>query len=175
MRASLVNVKFEPKWILENQSGGKSSVIEEVLAAIAEKYSKESVVMVKKEFHQCSLIVATDDFLTADAVISFLREHILSVADAEIVLTINEMETAELEKTLMGMGNKLDGEQREFFINEFNLSFEDTSENQEVQSDEKETAANCECTDVNSLIGMDSLKEFFSEVAKWCRSGMNGE
>ena len=63
MKASILTIKFEPNWILNNQVSGRSSVIDDVVKKIKEKYQSESVFVINKEFHQCKIIVACDQTL----------------------------------------------------------------------------------------------------------------
>lgn len=50
MKTIRLIVKFNPKWILENQNAGKSKVVEDVVETIKKHYEIDGVFVVKKSF-----------------------------------------------------------------------------------------------------------------------------
>lgn len=160
MKANVIKVKFEPKWILEKQTSGKSSVVDDVLGIIKEKYADCVVVIINKEFHQCSVIVAMKEQLTVEAISSLLKEKAEGISDADVAIEIEEMDKEELTKVLADVNSKLNEKERDFFEKEFQILIPE----KEKESSEEEPEEVSES--VEDLIGMESLKKWIEEIEK---------
>lgn len=159
MKASILTIKFEPNWILNNQVSGKSSVIDDVVKKIKERYQSESVFVINKEFHQCKIIVACNQTLVENEINVFIKSDVSSVQDdTNVGIAIEEIDVEKLKETLITAHASLDKENIDFLKREFDLDLKETEDKIEPESRPESTCS------VDDLIGLEPLKKWIKET-----------
>ena len=158
MKASFISIKFQPSWILKNQIGGKSAVVDEVLKAIKERYSGDVVITLSKEFHQCKLIVVMNESVVTEELSEFLKNQVGIVADADMGIVAEDVDKKHLEELLASAEKALSKEESEFFEKEFSISVGSENGNDAVP------------VKADDLIGLDNFKKWMAEIEKMSSS-----
>jgi len=158
MQARILTIKFEPNWILQNQIDGKSNVIEMVLQSMEQHFCKESVFVISKEFHQCSMIIACNDQVEAADVDSFIKSDISCVQpETSVGIQIKDIDTDELKQTIDSIKEKLPEENIQFQKREYDI--ENSKDEEEIHTEEKRDSL-----DIETLIGLEPLKKWIKET-----------
>ncbi len=158
MKASYIVVKFAPEWILANIKSGKSEAIDSIIKSFKENFAGDMVVTVKKEYHLCSVIVASDREFEKEHILRLIKSSIdTTVSDSQISVEIQNVDKQKLCDVICDSGIKLEQSEKEFFEKEFQL---------ELKERKNVLEATDERVCVDDLICMEPLKDWIDETKK---------
>lgn len=157
MKTIEITIKFEPTWILSNQASGSAKVIEHVLEIIKERYESNSVFVVKKEFHQCVLIIATESDVKDEAIGEVIRQKVACVNDDTVIgIHSKEVSCDELKTILEPVKEGLQEENLRFLSEKLGIVLETQKAN--VASEDTEAP------ELDDLIAMEPIKKWVEEI-----------
>lgn len=160
MKASLLKIKFNPGWILKGQSGGKSSVIEEVIRAVKSSFEEAEVFVSEKAFHQCEIVIALEDVVKKDRIKGILNScSFSSDTDSGLDIEILSLDNKAVEEKVKNAAEELTDSQLKRLEKEFNFKAEVKAEEPKENQEAKKETLNTE-----ELIGLEPLKEWINEI-----------
>lgn len=159
MKAIFLEIKFDPKWILANQSSGRSGVTEAVIGAITDKAVDGAVFTIKKEFHMCRLVVAVNGPFTKDETVALVKSAVNGIDESSFSVAFEELEAERVGEMLEPISERLNVGERALLEREFGIN----PVKKEESGKEKGTDASAH-VDAETLIGMDGLKAWVNEI-----------
>lgn len=154
MKLSILNIKFEPRWILARQISGKSTIIDDVVTALREKAGASLLIVIHKEFHLCRIVFAADASVNEQKIADILKNNISDINDeAKLCVALKESEKNEISEILTPLSDKLSDKDKELLKSEFELEFKRSSSNDEES-----------VTDSDSLIGIEPLRAWIDDI-----------
>ncbi len=159
MKASLIQIKFNPQWILSVMKDGQSTVVDEVLTILKEMCPKGVVVTVNREFHQCSVLIAGDAKIQSEELETLISNHINS-SDAKLNVQVQELDKQQLVRLVVDHHLELSDEQRTFLEEKFGIYLREEARTTKEGRGEGQPKKSLPA----ELIGMQSCKDWLEEL-----------
>lgn len=154
-----LTVKFDTKWILENQNMGKSVVVDNVVDFLTHLFGEQKTFVTKKEFHQCRTIICTDSEITEDYVKNCLQSNVNSVDEnSNICVELKHLDKKDFLQIVEDNKHNLSGENLAFIKSDFGVAITTNEENGDRDAED------VEIMDFEHFIAMEPARKWLDEI-----------
>ena len=174
MIANLITLKFNPQWILRNQTAGTSKVVKNSLESILKKFYIKDYLVIDLQFNRLEMLCVSDDPPLQKDILDLLKNEIDNIDDtAEMEVDITDMNSDGIKELISNIDFPLDPASVDLLKREFNVDVpkivaekSDAAQKQKSDKGKSDAPAPAEEKDleIDSLIGLEPLKKWVSEI-----------
>ena len=160
MKAKLLTLKFNPQWILKNQTAGTSRVVSDALKYISAEYKIDSYWIINTSFHQCEVLYVANDLPYEKDIFELLKDKLSNIDDTtQMDVIMTDVNSDDIKKLLKNQETPLSVESIDLLKREFNIEINDiySDEDKNVKTSENKKP-------LNDLIGAEPLKQWMDEI-----------
>ena len=174
MIAYLMTLKFNPQWILHNQTAGTSKVVKNSLDAIVKNLCINDYWVVDLQFNRLEMLYVSVEPPSQNAIVNLLKKEIVNLDDsAAMEVTQIGLSRDEIKEVISHLDYPLNQDSIELLKKEFNVDIpkivadkNDAVQKENSDKDEKDAPNSADEKDleIDSLIGFEPLKKWLSEI-----------
>lgn len=173
MTAVMLTIRLDTKWILNNVTPEKLTLIDDVIRTLKKDEMNNHLTVINKDVQQCRAMLISKETPDKVQIDKMLRDE-LKIIDDSVTVDINiENVTKEHVRELVHSGKSLSEEDSEILENELGITIDKPAEQQSESPDEKNDKKEAEPEkkkradnkfDTDSLIGIEPVKKWIEDI-----------